>query len=84
MSTPCVRIFAKESSTPLKRLDGYIFHLFVDVFVNTVIIFFTFATPKMWIQQCNSEDGYDILTQELQQQLTFVNKSFKQFLREAK
>ena len=54
----------KKFSSPLQPLYGYILHLFVAVSVNTVIIFVTFATPKVWIQQLNSEDGYDGLTQE--------------------
>ena len=32
---------------------------------KSVFIFVTFATPKMWIKQLNSEDGNDSLTLEV-------------------
>ena len=64
MSSLCTHTLHEEYSIPSKLLHYLILQPFVSVLVCTVINFVTFATPKMWIQQPETHDGDDSLTQE--------------------
>ena len=68
----CVPVTSsKKPASPRNASTITYFNFFVTVSVNTVIIFVTFATPKMWIQQLDLKDGYDSLTQEVKKATNF-------------